>query len=377
MENYIIISKLAILVYSIMRFSEGINSKGSGDAFFIPAVVIFSLVYISLNMALYITNRNKVRRILLIISIIIILGSFRFINHIFVLLLPINIFEFMLMLTDNLWLPSIVIELPLFAIQGGFVAEYIMVSILSYIIYLITYKYYLRVQSMSKENDSMRIKIHELSLRLNKEAEYEHQVRYSSQLEERNKIAQEIHDRIGHILSGAIIQLEAANIFIEKDAAKSRDIIQRVIDILRDGTEGIRATLKNIKPEVKQMGVNRIKLMLDEFTIKSNIKGILFYSGNIENISHVQWKVIYDNIKEALTNIIKYSYATEVRVNIQVLSKFVKMEIKDNGIGTAAFKKGMGITGMEERVSSMRGQVIIDGSDGFSIISLLPFEVEV
>lgn len=185
-------------------------------------------------------------------------------------------------------------------------------------------------------------------------------------------MAQEIHDRVGHAISGSLMQLEAARLLMEKDRVKAGEIIQNVINILREGMENIRATLRNIKPPAEQLGINRVKLVLDEFTVNNRIKTTLMYQGNMEQISPIQWKVIHDNINEALTNALKYSQASTIFINIEVLNTFIKSEIRDNGTGAFTVKKGLGINGMEERSGIIGGKVIIDGSKGFSVITLLP-----
>jgi signal transduction histidine kinase len=81
-------------------------------------------------------------------------------------------------------------------------------------------------------------------------------------------------------------------------------------------------------------------------------------------------------MREALTNSLKHSSATVIKVKIEVMSKLVKMEVRDNGKGEAAVKKGMGLSGMEERAGAAGGKLIIDGSDGFSVITLLPVETD-
>ncbi|HBP64672.1 MAG TPA: two-component sensor histidine kinase, partial [Desulfosporosinus sp.] len=90
----------------------------------------------------------------------------------------------------------------------------------------------------------------------------------------------------------------------------------------------------------------------------------------------IQWKVITDNLGESLTNALKYSGATMISLKIEVLNKFVKAEVSDNGHGAFIVKKGLGICGMEERSGRIGGKVVVDGSKGFSVITLLPMEVE-
>ncbi|WP_164958210.1 histidine kinase dimerization/phosphoacceptor domain-containing protein [Clostridium estertheticum] len=84
--------------------------------------------------------------------------------------------------------------------------------------------------------------------KLNKDEQFHKQYKYMSQLEERNKIAQEIHDNIGHTLSGGIMQLEGAKLLLDIDLPKSKSMVQSTINVLREGMDNIRITLKNIKP---------------------------------------------------------------------------------------------------------------------------------
>lgn len=370
MENWLIISKLTILAYCVLSFAG--SEMSSTTAF-----VLFVLIYSSLNMLCHIVKNPQLKTGLLIGSIILLMGCFQYLNSLFILLLPLNLYELVFIYNYSLWLPAVISAIPLFLQANSLRAEYILVSAFSYLIYLLASKSHQRVQMLAQENDQLREKVHALAGRLNKDLEYERQMKYSSQLEERNKIAQEIHDRVGHAIAGSLIQLEAARLLIENDRNKSRDIIQNVINILRAGMESIRATLRNIKPAAEQLGINRVKLLLDEFSVNNQITTTLLSGGNLERVSTIQWKIIQDNLNEALTNALKYSGATAISINIELLNKFIKVEVKDNGVGAYLVKKGLGLTGMEERSGSIGGKIIIDGSKGFSVITLLPVEEDV
>lgn len=367
MEQWISLSKLVILFYCALRYLVS-DSKSMSQ------VVLLVLIYISANTCIYLVKKNRFKKGMLFLIIILIMRYLYFLDPIFTLLLPMSIFELFFGFTSIVFIPIIIALMPLYFLNIYMRIDYIIIMLVSCIIYLSCRNYTNKIDIILKENDYMREKIHILSMRLNKNSNYEQHVKYLSRLEERNKLSQEIHDKIGHALSGSIIQLEAAKLFLKKDNVKSQEIIQRVIGILRNGTESIRASLKNIKPPQEQIGINRLKILIEEFSINNNIKTALVNSENLEKISVLQWKVICDNVGEALTNALKYSKASFISVNVQVLPKFIKAEIKDNGVGSANIKKSLGIIGMEERCSSVGGKLIVDGSKGFSVISLLPIE---
>jgi signal transduction histidine kinase len=306
--------------------------------------------------------------------IILIASFFKFSCALFILLLPISIYELVVLFSESLLLLAAILALPLFLLAKNFWLDYFFVSVFSCLTYFQFLKFYKRTEKLTVDNDTMREKIHMLSEQLNKDVEYERQIKYSLQLEERNHIAQEIHDKVGHAIAGSLLQLEAAKLYMDQNKEKSKDIIQTVINILRDGMESIRITLKNIKPGTEQLGINRVKLLIEEFSVNHFIKTSIRHTGNMERISPIQWKIIIENISESLTNSMKYSNASIIAVHIEILNKVVKAEIKDNGVGAASVVKGLGIRGMEERSGNIGGKIIIDGSNGFSVITLLPLE---
>ncbi|MBU3090530.1 two-component sensor histidine kinase [Clostridium sp. CF011] len=252
------------------------------------------------------------------------------------------------------------------------ICEYLFTSLFGLVAYYFILIIEDRMKKLTIQNDELKEKNYRLLMSLNNQMEYKNQMIYTSQLQERNNIAQEIHDKLGHSISGSLMQLEAAKLIMDKDSNQSKAIIQTTINVLRDGMESIRYTLKNIKPEAEQLGINKIKLLVDEFNNKTKINANLYYSNNLDRISYIEWKVICDNIKETFTNIIKYSEAKNVKVNVEVLNTLLKVEIKDDGIGCIIIKKDLGLSGIEERTMNLNGKVILDGSSGFSVIILLP-----
>jgi len=186
-------------------------------------------------------------------------------------------------------------------------------------------------------------------------------------------MSQEIHDKIGHSMTGALIQMEASKRLSLTDPDKAAELLQNAILISKDGIESIRQVLKSVKPATEQLGVNRLRLLIDEFAAQHAIRATLTHEGNIDIMTPLQWKVVTENVQEALTNAMKYSTASSISVHIQVLGTLIRAEIADNGVGAAKVIKGMGIRGMEERTASLNGTLIVDGSRGFSVTMLLPY----
>lgn len=365
MENWMIGARLVILLYCIFSYVRG-------DMKDIPLVVLLMLVYTSSSAASYIFRRAVIRRAFKAVTAILLIAGAGLTEPLFILLSVIDILELVSEFSSGRKYYFVFLLIPPVFAGVKMLPEYIAFGLMSLLIYKLVHSYYESNTALKKENQRLRDRNEELISRLDAGSEYEAQLRYLSQIEERNSLAQKIHDKMGHTLAGSVIQLEAAELILEKDREKAGGMIRNVTENLKEGMESIRSTLRSIKPAPEQLGINRLKLMLEEFTLNNRIETSLKYNGSLDAIAHIQWKIIIDNTKEALTNALKYSSATRIDVKLDVMNKLIKAEVRDNGLGSFSYKKGMGLKGMEERVQNAGGNLILDGSGGFSVITLLP-----
>jgi signal transduction histidine kinase len=366
MELWIIFSKLIIILFLGFSF---IQSGISNLAWIVFAV----LIYISLNITFYLVRLENGKIGIQLGSLLLLFLSFREVNPLFLLLVPMNVFEFGSSFFEKKWILLLASLLPVFFIPEQ-QAAYLLAALFSFVVYVMTNHYSELLGSYENKLDKNRVDLQRLSKSLHENKEYVRQSEYTFRLEERNRISQQIHDSIGHSMTGALIQMEAAKTLLAIDPAKAGDLLQNAINISKDGIEDIRITLKNMKPPTEQMGLQRLKLLIEEVSVQHQLRMPFVYKGNIDLITPIQWKIITENITEALTNSLKYSGATEISIEIQVLNKLVRAQVTDNGKGMGSGKvvKGLGMIGMEERTASIKGTIIVDGTNGFSVTTLLP-----
>lgn len=191
-----------------------------------------------------------------------------------------------------------------------------------------------------------------------------------TKVEERNRISQSIHDSIGHTLAGSLMQLQALKMITNDE--RGQVIINKVIAQLKKGMEDTRVILRKMKPEIHEQGLAELKKLcvgMDSKGYKTELK-----HADVTDIDNEQWSIINQNVKEGLTNILKYSNGDAVKIQISILNKFIKVEVKDNGGGCSNIKMGLGLRGMEERLQKIGGNLIVDGKSGFSVIQILPRE---
>lgn len=190
-------------------------------------------------------------------------------------------------------------------------------------------------------------------------------------LEERAKLSQTLHDKLGHNINGSVYQLEAVKVLMEKDSERAKEMVQAVIDQLRTGMDEIRAILRKERPEKKDLALLQLYKLCED----CNNKGVeteFEKEGDITLIPDDLWEVILDNAYEAVSNAMKYARCTRIDIRIVIMNRMVRCSIRDNGIGCKEVKDGMGISGMRQRVRAVGGTIDLETEAGFTVNMLLP-----
>lgn len=365
MELRIMTGKLILLGFIIYQcVSSEIDN--------LPWLVFSLLVYICINLGIVILPKGKTKKLFIIISVIISIVSYAEVHPLFILFLPFTLCEGAADFGLPKWAVLAASIVPILFINESISAVYALTAAFQFLLYWAASYDAARIEKLEHHIDQTRRDLQKLTNMLRENKEFIRQSEYTYKLEERNRLSQEIHDKIGHSMTGALIQLEAAKRVLDIDKEKASELLQNAINISKDGIENIRLTLKSVKPPSEQMGIHRLKLFIDECSAQYHMNISFLHKGDLDVISQIQWKIIFENITEALTNSVKYAEATHVSICIHVLNTLIKAEVKDNGKGRQKIKKGMGIIGMEERAASVNGKVIVDGSNGFSVTTLLP-----
>lgn len=198
-------------------------------------------------------------------------------------------------------------------------------------------------------------------------------LRFENQiLEERNRISQALHDKLGHSINGSIYQLEAAKLLVQKKPEECKRILQLVIDQLRLSMDEIRMILRRERPDKKRMALLSLQSLCHECEDQYQIKTKLVVEDEQGVITEKVWEVILDNTYEAVTNALKYSKCKNIEITIIAMNEVVRCTIKDDGVGAKDMEEGMGIAGMKNRVRAIKGVLTIESEFGFSINMILP-----
>ena len=180
-------------------------------------------------------------------------------------------------------------------------------------------------------------------------------------LNERNRIAREIHDNVGHLLSSSILQIGAIMAITTDDNVK--DNLELVSKTLNDGMNSIRLSVHNLRDDSMDL-YQQLNKIVSEFTF-CNVEFQYEINYNLD----IQLKyAIISIVKEALSNVIKHSNANNVKIKLYEHPKIIQLIIFDNGTNKVNLNtNGMGLEGIKQRVENLDGIVSFHTNEGFKI----------
>ena len=189
-----------------------------------------------------------------------------------------------------------------------------------------------------------------------------------AEMAERSRIAQDIHDNVGHEISGASIALQTAIKLYEKNDERAKELLEQSAKRLEMASGHLREAVYNLKPS-RTVGADTLRELCEDFDFCE----VRFESsGEMNGILH--WNLLIANLKETLTNVSRHSNATLVTVKLDGNADYIRMQVADNGNGQAkkAPNTGLGLSGMRERVRIAGGTLTVSVEDGFSVVTVLP-----
>jgi|GEM_PF-975888 len=194
---------------------------------------------------------------------------------------------------------------------------------------------------------------------------------------ERNRIAREIHDTLGHSLTGAIIQLEVAKKLLHKDPEKAENAIDRTQEITRKGFSDVKRAIKALDPS----GIENLTLReaLDQIIEESGGNHKLRIVDDIsipENLGNEIKVPVYRIVQELITNCVRHGKADRMDITIDHGSDMLRIECSDNGAGCSEIKEGNGLKGIRERVLQLGGQTYFSSEKGHGFNTLIMIPVK-
>ncbi len=212
---------------------------------------------------------------------------------------------------------------------------------------------------------------------------YSKGVRQLAVSEERNRVAREMHDSLGHSLTVAVVQLEGAEKLIPKDPGRAAGIINDMREQLKNALGELRTTLAQLRADDPDEVVGNLSMALTElknnFAQATSLDIQLELPDHMPDLNSEQRLAIYRAAQEGLTNVQRHSEATAARVALKTEETGLNLIVADNGRGfPAEISDGrFGIRGMEERAEFFGGRLTRQNrqSGGAQIQFFIPYQV--
>ena len=193
---------------------------------------------------------------------------------------------------------------------------------------------------------------------------------------ERKRLAREIHDTLGHALTGIAAGVDACIAMIDRNPAATKKQLLIISKVVRQGIGDVRNSLNKLRPgALEEKGLRgAIENMIEEFAGVSNLNVIL--DARVDNIDIEKTKedILFRIIQESITNSLRHGNATEVKISLYELDNELCLDIQDNGSGCKEIHKGFGLTQMKERVEIINGTVSFNGDNGFLTCVRIPIQ---
>ena len=193
--------------------------------------------------------------------------------------------------------------------------------------------------------------------------------------QERNRIAQEMHDSAGHTFTMISSLAKLLKFEVVKDKPSLESIISNITEIdglSRSGVTQLRCTINNLRDDEFMTSVTKAVQ-----TVTTAVRGVeidLCIQGEEDKRYNFCIKEMYDNCRETVTNTIRYSEATRIDIILKFLEDRIEMYILDNGKGCDNISEHNGLRGIRERTESLGGSVRFTSlkGEGFNTIIKIP-----
>ena len=329
--------------------------------FFIMKSLYFSyngIIYLIFCDALFRFKENKyVKWLTIPLSLLLIISNYDFFNTLFPLVNADAYFEVYTSKTRGL-------------LQVG-INFLDIINLLFFILFLMIY-----IANEVQENERMTqelIMVHQVNHELENYAAVSEKI---AEDKERKRLAREIHDTLGHALTGIAAGVDACIAMIDINPQATKKQLMVISKVVRQGIVDVRNSLNKLRPgALEQHGFKgAIENMIEEFTSVSDLTISLDYRLDKVDFENTKEDILFRVIQESVTNAVRHGDATHIDISLYIEDNSLYLKIQDNGQGCEEIHYGFGLKQMKERLGMINGKVAYDGHHGFLTIVTIPLQ---
>ena len=181
---------------------------------------------------------------------------------------------------------------------------------------------------------------------------------------ERERVARDVHDVLGHSLTALSIKAELASRLIEVDPARAKAELESIQETARQALAEVRATVGGLRAANLEAELAAAPLVLGDAGITTNVRG------DVADTDPRHRALLAWVLRESVTNVVRHAHATTVSIELGPTG----LVVADDGAGFEATggREGNGLRGMRERVSAAGGTLQLSGGPGTRLQVVLP-----
>ncbi|RSK03100.1 Sensor histidine kinase DesK [Streptococcus gordonii] len=184
---------------------------------------------------------------------------------------------------------------------------------------------------------------------------------------ERKRIAREIHDTLGHALTGISAGIDAVKVLVDIDTNRAKEQLNNVSVVVRDGIRDVRGSLNKMRPGALENNTLKEALIkiIREYEAISNLEIHLRYEWDNIDLDIAKEDIVFRVIQESITNSVRHGHAKTIWIELLEEDEAYVMTIHDDGVGFDELRYGYGLKQMQERLMIIGGSVHFENRYGF------------
>lgn len=201
-------------------------------------------------------------------------------------------------------------------------------------------------------------------------------------LEERQRLAREIHDSVAHGLTALVVQLQAGRRLIDRDLAQATMTVGRCEEMAREALQETRRAVRALHPAglEQQTDVEALRRLARDYALATGMQVEVTASDSALTLppDPARLEQLYRIFQEALTNAQRHGQASSASAELAYEEGLLRLTIKNDGLPPTSLGPGVGLRSMAERARAIGGEIAFEpGSPGLTIQVTVPVRQEV
>jgi len=231
-----------------------------------------------------------------------------------------------------------------------------------------------RIRKLNEQLNQANTQLNEVNTQLKN---YAVELERMTEIRERNRLAREIHDTLGHTLTGIIAGADAGLVLFEAAPAEAKKRLEIIAQSAREGLNDVRRSIHALRPDTleKHSLEEALENLIESFCLTTSAKIKYQQAAGTLDLASDEGDTLYRVIQESLTNAVRHGHADEIEVCLARQDSDITISIVDNGCGCGTLEEGFGLRHMRERLHLLGGSLSCgnrDGESGFYITARFP-----